>query len=1398
MSRPEKRRAKKAYDKRKQYAKSGFMPKDPDGILDMIFVDPEVEEMLSEEFGWYNRPVIYAFKTSLVPGAIKIGFTFRYHERIEEWMEKYPDLEIVGGPWDAFFLFKDTSALYFFRDESVHQNAEGENHLFRRLAEKDFAENVYPSKEFFEIVSAKNEKLTKEAIANLVFEVRESILNNERIYHYFKYDEVRKKVSVGMPEKNDNFNANDRQNTARKEAKQAIKDGVKKWLLAAVMRFGKTFTSLMISKDMNARLTVVLTGKADVLGEWRRAIFHDELYDNRVFVEFVRGKAGNHKVLLSGNYEGKRLWKEEMPLTDNFFKNLIDNGYSVVVFGTLQDFAGKKVGSAREIKRKHKELFGMEIDLLIVDETHYGARGVVYGQAIKKSAEDTEEDDGYLKEEEKDMLDESALVEALHAKYQLHLSGTPYRIMTSGEFEADGCRIISVVSYQDQLKDKNDWLKTNPGKDESECPLFGLPTMRMYGIKLTKECREILRRSLETGNSLSDSISSLFKCDENGKLIYESQVKGFLEAFFNGLLKKIHEKNPFVAKHLVSLLPSVASCHAVADIFKDIVGTDEFNVYVAVKGKVGNVFKRWSEECKDADSLNTALAESERNGKRTIVFTVNRLTTGTTIPMWDTMLYLRGGENSESYDQARFRLASKNVEEYEVDGKIMKICKKNEMLFFDFQPDRMLSVRADAIRAEKKEESAIKEELDREVKQIAYKNLDSFSDKFKEYDSVDFMKALYEFDRRSFADSMYKYHGLGEKDGMKKMAERFPGNGFGSATRKFTPFKGDETSDIEIEENPGDKGKGGRNGTGCNNGDQNKKSVNELNKRIENIMLRLHFFVACLRGVLIDNGIDGLYKHLVSNEKDRLLMENEFSLTLDDILLIKESMTGEMKDFFCGECFRVTHYLNSDEYEPLAKVEFISKRCGKVSESGVAVPSSIAKKMLDDILERLKKGHKHGKILEIGSIYGEYLIEAWKMNDPELMKKFHVLPLNGITSVIIKRVCNILNVPEDIILDDLIRDEETKTTDIKLFIDENKNEKIIKTLKDMKISALVGNPPYDHNNQQIYTKFYLLAQKLTKTLCMIFPSKWQRPGGGKNLLDLMNTEEVKKDKQIIFIDNRSNVFQDANGASETNIILWESGYDNGLNGKQLFYRDGKNPEIKELGIEGGLAIKPLEIQQLAAHLEKYIKDYGSLEQVTSKSKPYGLRRDFYTSPEKYGFTKDTFSESPIDGGNKIYCRVKPFTVRFSARDFVFPKYSDGFKGYKVFVGNAWGNYDEKKYLGGSYADVIVAGPYEAASETFQETGNFETKEMAIKHAKYIITPFARACLYETKETRLCTTCWKNIPAQDYSEDWWDESVESINKHLYEKYNLPNNVRDFIDKRIQPLTIDNIINYNDVK
>ena len=50
----------------------------------------------------------------------------------------------------------------------------------------------------------------------------------------------------------------------------------------------------------------------------------------------------------------------------------------VALFLTLQDLQGE------EIKEKHKEVFEHQIDLLIIDETHFGARAASYGKVLQE------------------------------------------------------------------------------------------------------------------------------------------------------------------------------------------------------------------------------------------------------------------------------------------------------------------------------------------------------------------------------------------------------------------------------------------------------------------------------------------------------------------------------------------------------------------------------------------------------------------------------------------------------------------------------------------------------------------------------------------------------------------------------------------------------------------------------------------------------------------------------------------------------------------------------------------------------------------------------------------------------------------------------------------------------
>lgn len=106
-------------------------------------------------------------------------------------------------------------------------------------------------------------------------------------------------------------------------------------------------------------------------------------------------------------------------------------GDKVALFLTLQDLQGEG------IKAKHKEVFEHQIDLLIVDETHFGARGASYGKVLQQynlSKSQIEKElqniDGF---ETLEQVDEA--VKALDTKIRIHLSGTPYRILMSDEFK---------------------------------------------------------------------------------------------------------------------------------------------------------------------------------------------------------------------------------------------------------------------------------------------------------------------------------------------------------------------------------------------------------------------------------------------------------------------------------------------------------------------------------------------------------------------------------------------------------------------------------------------------------------------------------------------------------------------------------------------------------------------------------------------------------------------------------------------------------------------------------------------------------------------------------------------------------------------------------------------------
>lgn len=352
--------------------------------------------------------------------------------------------------------------------------------------------------------------------------------------------------------------------------------------------------------------------------------------------------------------------------------------------------------------------------------------------------------------------------------------------------------------------------------------------------------------------------------------------------------------------------------------------------------------------------------------------------------------------------------------------------------------------------------------------------------------------------------------------------------------------------------------------------------------------------------------------------------------------------------------------------------------------------------------------------------------------------------------------------------------------------------------KEMKFNAVVGNPPYQGSARvQLYPTFYILSQQLGSIVSLIFPTGWQKPCAptAKGLYK-MNNPEIKADRQIVFIDNKHNVFPGISGANEINVILWKKGFDNGYEGKQLIYTDGENSVLTQLQWEQTGEGKPEEIRSLAQRVkEKEGNQFRSMSDLVSAKDPYGIPTDIFTKPEKYGKSAKAFS---IEKQNEDDIRIFGGIDHKRAERFVavgFPlKKSSSIAKYKVFVPWAWGNMDENAGLGGAYADIILAEPNDVCSMTYNTCGEFDDYETAKKHAKYMMTTFFRGLMYMGKDVKTSSrTAYAYVPIQNFSESWWSDSIDSIDKHLFEKYGAIE-LMDYMRCNIQIRNEENILNF----
>ena len=607
------------------------------------------------------EPQIYAFTTETIPNYLKVGDTFRPIEiRLNEWRKYFPKLE------KKFGNIAKVDDVTFFRDYAVHFFLE--NELKRSRLKPNALKGIpYYSNEFFE-------NATEQYLQEAIEDIKNGHLNNESKYQYYRFDESHIPITHTYS-RTENYPLRPNQQKTVDNFREAINKGRKNLLMYAVMRFGKSFTSMCCAVELGAKLVVVVSAKADVKGEWKRTVQSHIKFDGYYFLE------------------SDDLLRNELIIAEKQKAN-----EKIVLFLTLQDLQGD------EIKSKHKEIFENQIDLLLIDETHFGARATEYGKVLKEENLSAIEIKSELKLND-NTLDELEITnKVFNAKIRIHLSGTPYRILMNSEFTNDD--IIAFYQFTNIAEDQEQWNLENLNKDEIkewDNPYYGFPQMIRFAFNPNESSRKKMDEMKKRG--VTYAFSELFRpqsitIDKENKLHkkfkYVQEILDLLkvidgseeDANLLSFLDYDKIKEGKMCRHIVCVLPYRASCDALEELIKNQDFKHLSNYEIINISGVEN-----EKNFKDTQSVQAKIKKCESKNVKTITLTVNRMLTGSTVHEWDTMLYLKDTASPQEYDQAIFRLQNQYIKVFkEPSGDVVKFNMKPQTLLVDFNPNRMFQM----------------------------------------------------------------------------------------------------------------------------------------------------------------------------------------------------------------------------------------------------------------------------------------------------------------------------------------------------------------------------------------------------------------------------------------------------------------------------------------------------------------------------------------------------------------------------------------------------------------------------------------------------------------------------------------------------------------------------------
>ena len=1171
----------------------------------------------------------------------------------------------------------------------------------------------------------------------------------------------------------------------RPEQKNAVERTLKQFrkgnqmLWNAKMRFGKTLCALRVAKEMGAVRTIIITHRPVVDASW----FEDF---GKTFYDRPEWHYGSHN-------KGESFAS---------LQRLASQGKKYVYFASMQDMRGsKEVGGKFD---KNNEVFSTAWDLVIVDEAHEGTQTEL-GKAV---------------------------LEQLIGKNTktLRLSGTPFNLLDDHKEEE-----VFTWDYVMEQQAKTDWEINHLGDVN---PYASLPAIHIYTYDLGR------LMSAYSDEEKAFNFREFFRTREDGGFVHEKDIDHFLKLLTtddeDSLYPYSNDKFRQIFRHTLWILPGVKAAKALSRKLAEHPVFGLFNV-VNVAGDGDD-----EEESRDAlELVNKAIGE-DSDESYTITLSCGRLTTGVSVRPWTGVFMMAGSYSTSAagYMQTIFRVQTPYThngrmktdcyafdfapdrtlrvlaEAAKVSHKAGKQTEGDRKIlgdFLNFCP--IIAIDGGQMKKYKVETmlAQLKRAQIEKVVQDGFENGALYNDELlkltevelKEFDDLKGIigktKAMpkpgdIDINRQGLTNEQYA-----EKEQLEKKEKK-----------DLTPEEKKRLDELKAK------------------GDQRREAISIL--RGISIRMPLMLYGAEMvdedKELTIDN-----FANLVDNQSWEEFMPRgvtkqvfrrfkryydpdifrEAGKRIREMARMADKFTIEERIARLASIFAT--FRNPDKETVLTPWRVVNMHLGD-SLGGYCFMNEDFTSPLDTPRYIEHKGitsevfHPRSVILEINSKSGLYPLYAayniYRTRIEEARERYG--EINRTTALMLwdrsleENIFVVCKTPMARYITmrtlrgfrktkvhaeyypDLIESITTQPESVVNMLRSGKRFWKINNDENMKIDAIIGNPPYqvvvegNGRSKPVYHLFMDLACQISQRVSLITPARYLFNAGFTPTdwnSKMLNDEHFKI---VNYKANSTEVFPSVDIKG----------------GVAVMYRDS----TQKFGKIGVFKAFP-ELNQIASKVEK-LHEKSLVEIVyaessyrfdTSKPEIERLVSDRLNGDKKiisniFDKLPDLFTEEQRPGTIGFYGRTKGGRCFRYADRKLFEKHPNLDK-YKVIVPESNGSGAIGEVLSTPLiGEPLIGEPLIGVTQTFLTIGAFDTRAEAEACLKYVKTKFARTMLGLLKATQHNPKeTWRLVPLQDFtdrSDIDWSQSVADIDRQLYRKYKLGEKEIAFIEEKVRAM------------